>query len=64
MFSQTEHALKRIALDWNSVAIQESVNPLGQTMRSMFSHDEHAPISAPSPLARRQCEPFSRSLPA
>jgi len=35
-------ALERIALDWNRGAIQERVNPLGQTKESVFSQPEHA----------------------
>ncbi|MGH7120772.1 MAG: penicillin-binding protein 1C [Acetobacteraceae bacterium] len=34
--------IEGIALDWNSAAIRERVNPLGQTMQSMFSQPEHA----------------------
>ncbi len=34
--------LERIALDWNREAIQERMNPLGQTKESVFRLTEHA----------------------
>ncbi|MGH7158926.1 MAG: hypothetical protein ACREFS_02455, partial [Acetobacteraceae bacterium] len=44
--------LERIALDWNRGAIQERVNPLGQTKESVFSQPEHALASNSRPTPR------------
>ncbi|MGH7078668.1 MAG: hypothetical protein ACREFU_11295 [Acetobacteraceae bacterium] len=47
-----EVGLERIALDWNRGAIQERVNPLGQTKESVFSQPEHALASNSRPTPR------------
>ncbi|MGH7120937.1 MAG: ATP-dependent DNA helicase [Acetobacteraceae bacterium] len=59
--------LERIALDGNSVAIKECVNPLGQTVQSMFRPPEHAlapPDAAPDIFALEPAEALLAAVAA